>query len=80
MGVGGSLWAQRKMKAVAARYSPSGLAGGAAERAKVLPGEVKAALEGGRHAMRVREAELRARTRGRRLTPVSPRGDEPGRP
>jgi hypothetical protein len=52
LGVGGSIWAQRKAKEVAARYSPSGVAGVAADVARGLPSEVKAALEEGRQAMR----------------------------
>jgi hypothetical protein len=73
VGIGSSLWAQRKVKSVMARYTPAGLGGGAVNRVKVLPGEVKAALREGRSAMQDREAELRsdALTRGRRT---------PGRP
>jgi hypothetical protein len=59
VGFGGSLWTQRKVKAAAARYRPSGLAGAAVEKAKAWPGEVRAALDEGRTTMRQREAELR---------------------
>ncbi|MBV9661443.1 MAG: hypothetical protein JO337_09820 [Acidimicrobiales bacterium] len=52
VGVGGSIWAQRKMKSVASRYRPAGVAQGAATRA------VDAWREG-RSAMKEREAELR---------------------
>ncbi len=61
IGVGASLWVERKVKAVAARYSP-------ATRARGLPGDVVAALREGREAMRAREAELRALSPG----PVRP--------
>ena len=88
MGAGGSLWAQRKVKSVAARYRPSGLAGEAAERAKGLPGELRAAIREGRHAMREREAELRSGGPGQVLrrqgatrpgshTPTEPSGHTP---
>jgi hypothetical protein len=73
VGVGGSLWAQRKVKSVLARYTPAGLGGGAVNRVKVLPGEVKAALREGRSAMHEREAELRADSPVRGRQP-------PGRP
>jgi hypothetical protein len=57
IGVGTSLWIERKAKAVAARYSP-------ATRAKGLPGDVVAAVREGRDAMRAREAELRTLSSG----------------
>jgi hypothetical protein len=57
IGVGTSLWLERKAKAVAARYSP-------ATRARRLPGDVAAAVREGREAMRAREAELRALSPG----------------
>jgi hypothetical protein len=59
VGIGASVWAQRKAKLVSARYRPSGLAGTAADRARTWPGEVRAALQEGRSTMREREAELR---------------------
>jgi hypothetical protein len=59
VGAGGSLWAQRKVKILASRYRPSGLAGSAATRAKGLPADVVAAIREGRAAMKQREAELR---------------------
>ena len=52
MGLGGSVWLQRKMKSAASRYRPAGVAVAAASRARD-------ALEEGRVAMREREAELR---------------------
>jgi hypothetical protein len=65
LGVGSSLWAQWKVKAVLARYSPAGVGGSAVTKVKVWPGQVRAALQEGRVAMREREAELRARSPGR---------------
>jgi hypothetical protein len=59
VGVSGSVWAERKVKAVASRYSPAGLAGSATAKARSIPSEVRAALVEGREAMRAREAELR---------------------
>jgi hypothetical protein len=65
LGVGSSLWAQWKMKAVLARYRPGGMGGTAVTKAKVWPGRVRAAIQEGRVAMREREAELRAGSPGR---------------
>jgi hypothetical protein len=65
LGVGTSLWAQRKLKLVMARYSPSGVGGMAVTKAKDWPGQARAALREGRVAMREREAELRAGSSGR---------------
>jgi hypothetical protein len=59
VGVGASVWAQRKLRAAAARYRPRGLVDTAGGRARALPGDVRAALRDGRRAMRQREAELR---------------------
>ncbi len=52
VGLGGSVWLQRKMKSAASRYAPAGVAVAAAARARD-------ALEEGRTAMKEREAELR---------------------
>jgi len=73
VGVGGSLWAERKVKSVLARYAPAALGGSAVDRVKVLPGEIRAALREGRTAMREREAELRADS-------AEPARQSPGRP
>jgi hypothetical protein len=59
LGVGGSVWAQRKLKAAAARYHPVGLAGTALDKARAWPSHVRAAFVEGRSTMREREAELR---------------------
>ncbi len=73
LGVGTSLWAQRKVKLVMARYGPSGVGSMAVTKAKDWPGQVRAALREGRVAMREREAELRAGTSGREgQAPTSP--------
>ena len=60
-GVGGSVWAQKKLKTAAARYGPVGVAGAAAARARD-------AFDEGRAAMRAREAELRGSAGGRRAS------------
>ncbi len=57
VGLGGSVWLQRKMKSAAERYKPAGMAVAAASRARD-------ALEEGRAAMREREAELRGTAPG----------------
>lgn len=59
IGLGGSVWLQRRMKAVADRYKPGGLAARARD-----------AVAEGRQAMKQREAELRRPAKqegGRRL-------------
>jgi hypothetical protein len=61
LGIGASVWAQRKIKVVAVRYRPAGLAGSAVDRARGWPGDVRAAIKEGRTTMREREAELRHR-------------------
>jgi hypothetical protein len=61
IGAGASLWAERKAKALAAKYSPSG----AANRALGWLADVLAAVKEGREAMRQREAELRAASESR---------------
>ena len=52
LGVGGSVWLQKRLKAAATRYRPAGVAGAAAARARD-------ALSEGRTAMKEREAQLR---------------------
>jgi hypothetical protein len=73
IGIGSSVWVQRKAKAVAARYHPSSVADMAAGRVRSWPGELREALREGRQAMRDREAELRAGS-------YSGENDRPGRP
>jgi hypothetical protein len=67
VGVSGSLWVERKVKAIAGRYSPSGIAGNATARARGIPGDFRAAIVEGREAMRAREAELRRGSSPERL-------------
>lgn len=65
VGAGATIWAERKARAVAAKYSPSG----AANRARGWPADVVAAVKEGREAMREREAELRAAS-NTRIRPI----------
>lgn len=60
VGVGASIWTQRKARMMAARYRPAGLAG-AASQARQWPARVREAVGEGRQAMHEREAELRRR-------------------
>jgi hypothetical protein len=53
------VWARRKLRTATARYRPGGLVDTATGKARVLPGDLRAALREGRSAMREREAELR---------------------
>jgi hypothetical protein len=73
LGIGGSVWIQRKAKAMVARYHPSTMADAATGRVRSWPGELREALREGRQAMRDREAELRAAS-------YSDGNDRPGRP
>lgn len=59
VGLGASVWLQRKMKDATSRYAPAGMAVAAAGRARD-------ALQEGRAAMREKEAELRGRSPSRR--------------
>ncbi len=59
LGAGVTVWAQRKVRGLMARYRPARLAGGAVDKALGWPSEVRAALDEGRTTMRQREAELR---------------------
>jgi hypothetical protein len=67
IGVSGSMWAERKVKAIASRYRPAGIAGNATARARGIPAEFRAAIVEGREAMRAREAELRRGSSPERL-------------
>ena len=79
VGVAGSVWVEHKVRAVATRYSPSGLAGNATARARAIPSEVRAAVAEGREAMRAREAELRGRG-GDPAAVAAPPPSPPARP
>ena len=58
-GFGMSLWVQRTVKRTAARYSPQRVSGGLTRTVKGYAGELKAAVDEGREAMREREAVLK---------------------
>lgn len=58
-GFGMSLWVQRTVKRTAARYSPQQLSGGLSRTVKGYAGELRAAVDEGREAMRQREAALK---------------------
>jgi hypothetical protein len=70
--VGGSLWAQRKVRRSAARYLPDQVASAARARVERTADDLRAAIGEGRAAMVEREAELRARL------PRDPRALPPG--
>ena len=59
-GLGSSLYAARKVRAAARRYSPDGLARRFSSGVGGTVREVGAAISEGRTAMREREAQLRA--------------------
>jgi hypothetical protein len=59
LGIGASVWAQRKVRTATSKYRPGRLATTATGKARVVPRDVRAALVEGRSAMRQREAELR---------------------
>jgi hypothetical protein len=75
LGFGASVWAQHKLKAVAARYRPAGVAGNAVNKARSWPSHVRAAVDEGRSTMRAREAELRLGL----VHPHTPSRNVPGR-
>jgi hypothetical protein len=63
-GVGGSIWAQRKIRRQVARYLPDQVVSDARARVARTTDDVRAAVAEGRAAMVEREAELRAQLRG----------------
>jgi len=68
LGVGSSYAVVRRLRSAAARYAPPEVAQRWSRQARDIGHDVRAALTEGRHAMRSREAELRAgfeRTRDR---------------
>jgi hypothetical protein len=79
-GVGGVLFAGRRVKRTIGSMGPVKVAGRAAEATRSRLGNVQAAFREGRDAMRDRETELRARRDGRvdhldsgtSIDPVSP--------
>lgn len=60
VGLGGSVWAQRRVRRTVERYLPEQVGAKVADRARGLRADLADALEEGRLAMRDREAELRA--------------------
>lgn len=58
-GFGMSLWVQRTFKRTAARYAPQRVSDGFTRTVKGVTGDVRAAVQEGRDAMREREAILR---------------------
>ena len=65
VGMGSSLWVTRRVKQVAARYTPERISGDMATSVRTLGRDVRLSIQEGREAMLKREAELRAdRPRG----------------
>ena len=62
IGFGTSVWVQRKVKRTAARYAPQRVTNELTRTVKGITGDVKAAVQEGRDAMREREAALRGGT------------------
>ena len=60
IGLGTSFWVMRTVRRTVERLTPERLADDVVAGARLVGGELKAALEEGRTAMREREAELRA--------------------
>ncbi len=59
VGLGSSLWVTRRVKRVAARYTPERLSNEVTSSVRRLGHDLRLALQEGREAMRKREAELR---------------------
>jgi len=60
VGMGSSLWVQRRVKQVAARYAPERISNDMATSVRSLGRDVRLSIQDGREAMRQREAQLRA--------------------
>jgi hypothetical protein len=58
-GMGSSLWLSRRVKQVAARYTPERISSDMATSVRALGRDVRLSIQDGREAMRRREAELR---------------------
>lgn len=58
-GIGSSVYATRKVKAAARRYTPEALTDRVSDTVTGISRDVRAAITEGRAAMREREAELR---------------------
>lgn len=72
VGAGGAFWAKRKAEEAVQQYLPEQVAIRAAETAKGLGTTVRQAAVEGREAMRVTEAELRARVEARTFVGDAP--------
>ena len=59
IGFGTSLWVQRSIKKKVARYAPQRVTNELTRTVKGITGDVRAAVQEGRDAMREREAALR---------------------
>lgn len=59
-GFGTSFWLMRTVRRTVERFTPERLSSDVVAGARSLGGELKAAVDEGRTAMRLREAELRA--------------------
>ena len=70
-GAASTTYATRKVKKTARALKPSNVARGAVGRAKAKGRDVAEAVRDGRHAMRTKEAELRAHRDGN-IVPVQP--------
>ena len=60
VGMGSSLWVTRRVKQVAARYTPERISSDMASSVRTLGRDVRLSIQDGRQAMRLREAELRS--------------------
>ena len=60
VGMGSSLWVTRRVKQVAARYTPERISSDMASSVRGLGRDMRLSIQEGRDAMRQREAELRA--------------------
>ena len=60
VGMGSSLWVTRRVKQVAARYTPERISSDMASSVRTLGRDVRLSIHDGRVAMAQREAELRA--------------------
>ncbi len=62
VGVGGTLWAEKRVRRVVRqateRLSPEHVAGGAVDAVRQVPGRVREAVEAGRRVRAAREEEL----------------------
>jgi hypothetical protein len=60
VGMGSSWWVTRRVKEVAARYTPERISNDMASSVRTLGRDVRLSIQDGRQAMVEREAELRA--------------------